>query len=350
MKLAFVIVTYRAKDYLADLFSTLAQHTDLSDSRIIVVENASDDETLVELRRVTSGWANVEILAQSRNTGFAEGNNIGIERARQFGAEYVVLLNQDLALTPGWLEPLIRVMQERPEVAAAQPLILLHAEPELINTAGNQLHFCGFGYCGDYRKPLTDLMDTLEVRSVAFASGAALALRMQALAESGNFDESLFLYHEDCELQIRLRQLGYDCVVVPTSRVLHKYTANFSAGKYALLDRNRWFVLLKDWPFSRLVAIAPVLVGTELAVLFFAAKSGWLPEKMAGYGEILRALPTILRDRQRNQRRRSSSATDGAILTGVLHFDGFDHPIITRFANPLLSAYWRTVRRVFRLP
>jgi len=71
---------------------------------------------------------------------------------------------------------------------------------------------------------------------------------MDALARSGDLDEKLFLYHEDCELQIRLRQLGYDCVLVPRSRVLHKYTERFSARKYALLERNRWLVLLKDGP------------------------------------------------------------------------------------------------------
>lgn len=349
MQFAIIVVTYQAKAYLEGLFATLARYTDMSDAKVIVVENASNDGTLDELRRVTDGWQNVELLPQSRNTGFAEGNNIGIARARALGAAYVILLNQDLELTSGWLEPLLRIMQERKDVAAAQPLILLHAEPHLVNTAGNHLHFCGFGHCGDYRKPLSELGDITAPRSVAFASGAALVLRLDALAKSGDFDESLFLYHEDCELQIRLRQLGYDCVLVPTSRVFHKYTASFSPRKYALLDRNRWFVLLKDWPIERMLVAAPALLGAELAVLVFAAKTGWLPNKLATYAEIFRAIPSVLRDRRRIQSRRSPRATDGQVLTGALHFDGLDHPIITRFANPLLSAYWGTARRVLRI-
>ncbi len=349
MRTAFIVVTYRAQLYLDGLFSTLEQHTELSDTRIIVIDNASDDQTLEELRRVTAGWQNVDILPQSRNTGFAEGNNIGIARARELGAEYVVLLNQDLELTQGWLAPLLAVMQQRPDVAAAQPLILLHSEPELVNTAGNHLHFCGFGYCGDYRRPIDSLRDVRTVRSVAFASGAALMLRMSALDQAGDFDESLFLYHEDCELQIRLRQQGYDCVLVPEARVFHKYTASFSPQKYALLDRNRWLVLLKTWPMDRLLVAVPALAGIELAVLVFAARSGWLRAKLRTYGDIAGQLPRIVRDRRRIQQKRSPRSTDGSVLTGVMAFDGFDHPLITQFANPLLSAYWAFAQRLLRV-
>lgn len=349
MSIAFIIVTYQARSYLEGLFSTLAKYTELTDSRVIVVDNASTDGTLQELERVSAGWSNVEILAQPNNTGFAEGNNIGIARARELGAEFVVLLNQDLELTPQWLEPLLGVMQTRSEVAAAQPLILIHSDPDRINTAGNRLHFCGFGYCGDYLRRLSELEPELQVRSVAFASGAALMLRMKALNEAGDFDPMLFLYHEDCELQIRLRMLGYDCVLVPAARVLHKYTATFSGRKYALLDRNRWLVLLKDWPLDRLLVSVPALCGTEMAVLVHAWMSGWFRQKLSSYGEIARLLPAVLRDRKRVQALRSSASTDGAVLTAEMQFDGFDHPIITRFANPLLSSYWAFARGVLKV-
>jgi len=174
-------------------------------------------------------------------------------------------------------------------------------------------------------------------------------LRMSALDQTGYFDESLFLYHEDCELQIRLRELGYDCVLAPRARVYHKYTASFSAQKYALLDRNRWLVLLKHWPLWRLIVAAPALFGTELAVLAFAAKGGWLTAKLGTYGAVAKQLPSVYRDRRRLQRRRSSHATDGAVLTGNMSFDGLEHPLITHFANPLLSAYWGFARRVLKV-
>jgi hypothetical protein len=169
---------------------------------------------------------------------------------------------------------------------------------------------------------------------------------MRALDEAGDFDESLFLYHEDSELQIRLRQRGYDCVTVPTAHVFHKYAASFSAKKFHMLERNRWLVLLKTWPFERLLVAGPALLGSELAVLAFAMKTGWLREKLAGYVSILGSLPAVARDRRRILSRRSPHATDGSVLTGTLTFDAFDQPTITRLANVLMTRYWNFASRM----
>jgi GT2 family glycosyltransferase len=348
MKLAIIIVTYQGESFLDGLFTTLKQHTDLTDVEIVVVDNASTDGTVAALNRLAQTWPNLHVLAQTRNTGFAEGNNIGLRWARERGFPYAFLLNQDTELTPNWLPPLMRVMETRPEVGAAQPMLLLHSEPGLLNTAGNKLHFCGFAFCGDYRRPVNSIPPG--VHSVAYASGAALMLRMEALARSGDFDEKLFMYHEDCDLQIRIRQVGYDCVLVTEASILHKYRENFYGRKYALLDRNRWLVVLKDWPLLRLLAAAPAMLGTELAVLVFAAKQGWLKEKLRTYGEIVRALPAVLRDRRAVQSIRATNANDGEHLTGAMIFPGLDHWIVTGVANPALSAYWRFMHKVLRVP
>lgn len=352
MKLAFVVVTYFAERYIVPLLDTLRANTELGDVAVIVVENASTDRTRDLLQAEAATWrartgGELRVLLQDRNTGFAEGCNIGLAEARRLGAPYAMLLNQDLELSPGWLPPLLEVMDQRPQVAAAQPVIVLHDAPDRLNTAGNALHFCGFGFCDRYRALVDEVVpDPAEVRSVPYASGAALLLRLAALDEAGAFDERLFLYHEDCDLQVRLRQLGYEAVVVAASRVAHKYDAGFSARKMIFLERNRWFLLLKDWPLPRLLAAAPALLGAEVAVLALAAKSGWLPGKLKTYGEIVRALPGVLADRRAVQARRSPAANDGDYLTGALEFEGFDHPLVTKVANPLLSRYWSFVHRV----
>jgi len=365
VKLAFVVVTYQGERYIRPLLATLRASTDLSEAVVVVVDNASSDGTMEILRDEERAWASerqangggeneggtLRVLPQDRNTGFAGGCNIGIAEARRLGAAYAVLLNQDLELATGWLPPLIDVMDRRPEVAAAQPLIVLHGEPDLVNTGGNALHFCGFGYCGDYRQPASRAFpDPDEVRPVAYASGAALVLRLDALAHAGAFDERLFLYHEDLDLQVRLRQLGYECVVVAKSRVGHKYDASFSPRKMRYLERNRWYILIKDWPLARLAVAAPVLIGVEAAVLVLAARGGWLREKLGTYSEVVRALPDLLRDRREVQARRAATANDVQHVVGEIHFEGFDHPIVTRVANPLLARYWRAARALLRVP
>ena len=198
-------------------------------------------------------------------------------------------MNPDTVVTEGWLTRLEQVLDERPEIGAAQPLLMLHDDPELVNTAGNAIHFCGFGFCDNFRKHVEELDLDGAPRSVPYATGAALLLRLAALDRVGDFDDLLFLYHEDCDLQIRLRQAGYECVVVPTARVLHKYDASFSGAKYRWLERNRWMVMIKDWPADVLIGAAPVLVGVQLAVTLFAARGGWFGELLRAHREVLRA-------------------------------------------------------------
>lgn len=343
-KTAIIVVTFNSERYLDELFGSLGAHTDLSDTRILVVDNASSDGTPAALDAWAARQPAIELLPQARNLGFTGGNNVGLARARALGATYALLLNPDTVVTPGWLDTLVAVMDARPEIGAAQPLLMLHDAPELVNTAGNAIHFCGFGFCDNYRKHVDELGLDGVPRPVPYATGAALLLRLAALDRVGDFDDLLFLYHEDCDLQIRLRQAGYECVVVPTARVYHKYTDTFSPAKYRWLERNRWMVMIKDWPADVLVAAAPVLAGVQAAVLVFAARAGWLGELWRAEADVVRHLPELLAARRRVQRSRAPEANEVAWFSGALRFEGLDHPIITRVANPLLSAYWKAAR------
>jgi len=173
---------------------------------------------------------------------------------------------------------------------------------------------------------------------------------MDALAQSGDFDDKLFLYHEDCDLQIRLRQLGYGLRAgADGRRVCTSSRRGFQRASM------RCSTATDGWFCSR-TASGPTGGGgaspgrAELAVLAFAARQGWLREKLASYAEILHLLPAVVRDRRQVQKNRSPKATDGAFLTGNMFFPGSATRFITRVANPVLSAYWRFARTVLRVP
>jgi GT2 family glycosyltransferase len=351
-RVALVIVTYNGEAYLRDLFASLRAHTPLDTTAIVVVDNASSDASraLLEEEARRTPRLHLHLLLQDRNLGFAGGNNVGLAFARTLGAPYALLLNQDTIVQPGWLDPLVAVMETRTRVAAAQPLLVLGDEPERVNSAGNAIHFCGFGYVTAYRRPIDEAVAGGDVRPVAYASGAALLLRIAALDEVGDFDEALFLYHEDLELQLRLRQAGWDCVLVPRARVVHRYKAAFSAAKYGFLERNRLIVLLQSWPAAVLWGALPALVSVELAVLVFAARGGWLRQKLRAYQEVIRSLPRIRSLRRRRLAARKAEANELQHFTGEIRFEGLDHPIVTRVANPILSAYWRVLKRLLGVP
>ena len=128
--------------------------------------------------------------------------------------------------------------------------------------------------------------------------------------------------------------------------MLHKYDDSFSPAKYGWLERNRWMVLIKDWPGDVLCAAAPALLGVQLAVTLFAARAGWWSELMRAYRDVARNLPRLLQARAQVQAARAPDANEVAWFSGALRFEGLDHPIITRVANPLLSAYWRAASRL----
>jgi GT2 family glycosyltransferase len=344
-RVAILIVTYNAAPFIRQLLASLREHTDLDRVPVIVVDNASNDGTMAALAEEAARMPGLELLPQATNSGFTGGNNIGLSRARSLGVEFVLLLNPDTVVTAGWLEPLLAVMQARPEVAAAQPLLLLWDHPERVNSAGNHIHFCGFGYCDGYDASAKDIAIPDEAHPITYATGAALLLRMSALDEVGDFDELLFLYHDDLELQLRLRQRGYECVLVPAARVYHKYKADFSPAKFGWLERNRWMVLIKDWPASVLLLCGPALAGVEAAVLLAAVRQGWLPEKLRGYREVFHHIPALLRARRAQSRVRTHSVTDH--MTARL--EGYGGAAWTvRIGNPILETYWAVVRRVIR--
>lgn len=339
---AIVVVTYNSREFLRELFASLFAHTDFADVKLIVVDNASTDGTCELLRELAANYAAMpfELLPQTHNSGFTGGCNAGIARARQLEARYVQLLNPDTVVAPRWLSRVREVMDARPEIGAAQPLLLLHGEPDLVNSAGNAIHFCGFGYCDGYRQPRAHFD---HVRSVPYATGAALLLRTSALDIVGDFDDTLFLYHEDCDLQIRLRLAGYDCVLVPDVAVFHKYRADFSPRKYGWLERNRWLVLVKDWPLAELIGAAPALFFVEAAVVLFALRNGFAREKIWAYRELFANLPRMLAARPQVQALRRKKTRLAPHLTGAMSLPGNSGGLIDRVVNPLLSGYWRLV-------
>ena len=343
-RVAIAIVTYNSAVYLPELFASLREHTDLETHHIVVVDNASSDDSLALLGAELPRTANLVLLPQTENTGFARGNNIAFAEARRLRVDYVLCLNPDTVVTAGWLDTLLAVVDARPEVGAVQPLLLLWSEQDRINSAGNVVHFCGFGYCESYRERVDEAGLGDEASSIGYATGAALLLRMTALDQIGDFDERFFLYHEDLELQLRLRRAGWEILLVPTARVFHKYNPSFSPNKFFFMERNRWMVLLKNWPLPLLLASLPALIGVEAAVLVMAARGHWLDEKLLGYKQILANVPQLLRERRAVHELDHGGASEVAHFTGRIAFEGFDHPIVTRFANPVLERYLKLVR------
>lgn len=346
-RVAVVVLTWQAARFVDGCFGSLRRmDREGLDVEVICVDNASPDGTA---RLVRERHPEVTLVETGANLGFAGGNDAGIRLALERGADFVYLLNPDTEVDPGFLREAVAVAEGRPDAGAVQSLLLLASDPGLVNTAGNEIHFLGFGYCGRFRQPAAAVPP--EPREVAFGSGAATLYRAAALREVGLLDEVLFLYHEDLDLGWRLRLAGWRNLVAPRSRVRHHYEFSRSPRKYYFMERNRWLVLMKNVRVRNLLLLAPVLLLAEVGLLLLAALSGWLPHKLRAVRDALR--PSALRHVRAERRRiaalrRASDAEVFALFTPVVDFEGAAPAWLQRAANLVTRATWALIKSFVR--
>lgn len=345
-----VVLTYNSARWLDACFGSLrfgrepgAAPGERADFAVHAVDNGSTDGTPDLL---ADRFPEVRLTRLGRNTGFAAGNNVAIRAALEEGADFVYLLNADARGTPGFLAEALRVAGESPRAGAVQSLVLLDPETSLVNTAGNRLHYLGFGTCGDYRARADAWLDA-GPREISYASGAGVLLRAAALREAGLFDEFLFLYHEDLDLGWRLRVCGWSSVLAPRSVVHHHHEFRRSPGKMYYMERNRLVVVATNYSAGSLALLAPALLATELAILAASLAGGWGLEKLRATRDFLRpsTLAHVLGSRRelRSRRRAGDREVAGSFVADMV-FEGVTGPFVLRVANPVLRLLWRLLR------
>lgn len=342
-KIAIVIVTYNGREYLPDCFNSLAKQT-LLPKEIIVVDNASQDDSV---KYVKEKYSQVNLIENKKNLGFAQANNQGIEVALQNKSDYIFLLNQDTICQPDCLENLVKGIEKQKNIFAVQPLILCWPEKDKIQTAGDKIHYLGFGYCDGYKKPVNkEVIDKLET-NITYGSGAGLFISTQALKKVGFLDKDLFLYHEDLDLCLRARFLNYDIKLVPEARLYHKYTEGIPKHRWYWSERNRQLTLLKFYKVPTLILIFPAWLFMELGILAYSLFSGWFLLKIKSYFSILLQIPKTLIKRRKIQKTRK--ITDKELVKYLeprFKFAGFTHPLLQYVVNPVLGAYWQLIKKI----
>ena len=175
-------------------------------------------------------------------------------------------------------------------------------------------------------------------------------MRRDAWEEVGGFEPAYFMYCEDVDLSLRLRLAGWGVGIVPAARVEHDYEFGKGDYKWFHLERNRAWTVLGVYPLPLLLALAPALLGFELALLAVAARDGWLHAKLRAQVAVLRTLPWALRRRRRIQATRRISAHDfcGGLTASL------DSPFLQAAARipalrRLQAGYWAAVRALLTL-
>ncbi len=343
-KVATIIVNYNGQKYLPDLLGSIFSNPPIKVlDEVIVVDNASADGSVGWLKE---NYPPVKILEQTKNYGFAKGNNLGISWAMAAGCDYVFLLNSDTLVAAGCLDKLVEAMQADAKIAVIQPKILLWPVTDLVNSLGNVINYLGFGYTYGHKTSAKLYHSTLH--EINYCSGAACLIRVEVLNKVGLFNEEFFMYHEDLDLGWRFALMGYKNTIEPSAIVYHKYEFSRSIQKYYFMERNRWLVILQNYSLVTLLLILPALLMMELGLLPMAWLGGWHKEKFKVYLYFLQAKNwrRLWQTRRRIQKQRR--VKDRLIVkkfSGVIEHQEIPARVVDKIANIFFNSYWQIVKQ-----
>ncbi|MCD6471336.1 glycosyltransferase family 2 protein [bacterium] len=341
-EIVVIIPVYNGEKYLFDCLNSLKEQTFLP-AKIIVIDNASKDKSVEVAEKFKKKFQRLTIISNKKNLGFARAVNQGIKEVINSDIDYILLLNQDAFCEKKCFEKLVEVAQKQNNSFALQPLIFNFPDKNKIQTAGDRIHFLGFGYSGNYNLEIKKFKP--KIKEIPYASGAAMFINMDILKKVGLFDEDLFMYHEDMDICIRARMLGYKILLVPEAIVYHKYNPKLTHFKLYWSERNREIVLLKFYKLATLFLIFPFWLIMEIGTLAYSLFTGWFWLKIKSYFNVLLQLPKILNKRFKIQKTRIVS--DREILKffdDKFNFGGFEHPLIKYLVNPLFGTIWKIIK------
>jgi GT2 family glycosyltransferase len=255
---------------------------------IVLVDNASTVP-------VATTWPDVHRIRCDRNLGFAGGANVGIGSLDDVDA--IALINNDAVVDPGWLDPLVRTLDDDPSIGAASPKIRFIGRA-VINNVGTVLRPDWYGIDRGFEEPDDGRYDREE--DIEAWCGGAVLLRAEYLRECGLFDDRLFLYYEDLDLSLRGQDAGWRFRYVPTSVVEHEHSATAVSGSdFAeyYKERNRLLVITRHASLGRTVWFPLRFL---VATASYAVHGQWhvAARRLRSFAGYLRAAPRFYKSRR----------------------------------------------------
>ncbi len=249
-KTAVVILNWNGIAYLKMFLGSVIKYSSDKDTVIFVADNASTDGSA---EWIAANYAEVKIIRLEKNHGFAGGYNIALS---QIDARYFVLLNSDIEVTVGWLQPLVSFMDDNPDVASCQPKIRSFYQKnkfEYAGAAGGFIDKYGYPFC---RGRIFDKIEKDKGQydsriDIFWSSGACMIVQSDAWKKCGGFDNDFFAHMEEIDLCWRFNKAGFRVSYIPESVVYHvgggalPYDSPF---KTYLNFRNSLFLLYKNLP------------------------------------------------------------------------------------------------------
>jgi hypothetical protein len=323
-KVAIIVVNWNGKRLLKTCLEAVYKQT-YKNFEVYFVDNGSEDDS-VEF--VEKNFPKTKVIRLKGNTGFAKGNNVGIRKALEDKTtEYIVCVNNDTKMEPKFLSNLVKKANENKKIGAVAPKMRFFYEPDLIDSVGLLINEDGGGLNRGTREIDKNQYD--ESEEVFGACGGAVLYKRKMLEDieykGEYFDDNFFAYYEDLDLAWRSRLRGWKTVTCPNAVIQHVHSAtaiSYSSFKAFYVNRNRFFVIIKNFSFFYLIKALFVLTPIRYLHLInsmrikkgpshkLSEKTGKLnPFKIVlkGWFSLLLNLPKMIQKRRFIQKNKKAS-------------------------------------------
>ncbi len=299
-KISVIIVTWNASSWIANCLKSLKSDLSAFSHSIIIVDNASSDQTVSYIK---TQFPEAILIENKINAGFAQACNTALLKSH---SEYVLFLNPDTEVIPGMTKSLLAFMEKHPEAGAIGPTLLNpdgtlqlsgNTFPNLKNILSESFFldrlFPNSRFFGSHKM---SHIDRSKVLKVDWTMGSCLFVRREALDKAGNFDSNYFLFFEETDLCLRLRNAGYEIYLLPTARLIHFGGASspelYNAEKIIYYHKSLFYYFRKHMPhqliFLKMILFSRSLLRILLWLALYPANAKTATEKLLGYGKTLK--------------------------------------------------------------
>jgi len=248
-KIAVVILNFNGRNYLKQFLPSVVAHS--QPYEIVIADNASTDDSVPFIK---SEYPKLKLIELEENTGYAGGYNKALQ---QIDADYFILLNSDVEVTPNWVDPVINLMENDEQIVACQPKIKAYHQPdffEYAGAAGGFIDYLGYPFCRGR------IFSTLERdegqynnnKEIFWATGACLFVKSKAFFELGMLDANFFAHMEEIDFCWRAQNAEFKIMYCAQSTVYHVGGGTLQADsprKTYLNFRNNLLMLYKNLNF-----------------------------------------------------------------------------------------------------
>jgi GT2 family glycosyltransferase len=260
---SFVIVSCDGRKFLVRCLPSVFSQ-DYPAFEVVVVINGSSDGSVEWLQ---AHYPQIKLIANDENLGYCTGANQGI---RQSEGAYVIVLDDDTELQPGFLAAMVAAAESGADVGMAASQILFDHDASRIDSAGIEVDWAGLAWNRHVGLPADG--EPTQPIDVFGPTGAAGLYAKKMLDQIGLLDEDYFIYYDDADIAWRGQRAGWRCVYAPAAKVRHVHsgtTGKWSPFKTYLLGRNKLWTIVKNYELRSLLIHLPVIILFEMAAIFY---------------------------------------------------------------------------------